>query len=192
RHHRGDVGAVALDAVGAVIDPAGVGILHDDHAAGADVVAAVVLVPARGRDLEEIDRAAAGDVLQERTGVDRHRRDRLGVLHVATPELHQLHLRRLGRHAEGEVDAPHRGEDVRDHAIARRIAGYVVEQDGRAAARALVDVDDAADLLLALGTADRGELAGFLQGREPGAQVLVRRLVAAARRNLAGRRFDRG
>ena len=52
------VPVVHLDAVGAVIDPAGIRVLHDHHAAGADVIAAVALVPARRRNLQEIDRLA--------------------------------------------------------------------------------------------------------------------------------------
>src|SRR4029077_13475847 len=41
-HDRGDVLTLRLDAVGAVVDPAGVGMAHDHHAAGADVATPVV------------------------------------------------------------------------------------------------------------------------------------------------------
>ena len=66
---------VHLHAVAAVVDPAGVRILHDHDAAGADVVAAVALVPSRRRNLEEVDVVAGGDVLQQRAAGHRHRRD---------------------------------------------------------------------------------------------------------------------
>ena len=173
RHYRGDAAVLGLDAVSAVVDPPGVGVLHDHHAAGADVTAAVVLVPFRGRDFENVDVASRGDVLHQRPVVDRHRRNGLGVLHVGAPVAHEVHLARVGRHAESEIDPPHRGEDVRNHPMAPREAGDVVEHHRRRPHGALVDVDDAADLLVAPGAGDGYQLAGRLHLRQPDAEVLL-------------------
>ena len=172
-HDRGDAAVLGLDAVGAVVDPPGVGMLHDHHAAGADVAAAVVLVPFRRRDFENVDVASRGDVLHQRPVVDRHRRNGLGVLHVGAPVAHEVHLARVGRHAESEIDPPHRGEDVRHHPMAPREAGDIVEHHRRRPHGALVDVDDAADLLVAPGAGDGYQLAGRFHLRQPDAEVLL-------------------
>ncbi len=172
-HDRGDAAVLGLDAVGAVVDPSGVGVLHDHHAAGADVAAAVVLVPFRRRYLEDVDVASRSDVLHQRSVVDRDRRNGLGVLHVGAPVAHEVHLARVGRHAEGEIDPPHRGEDVRHHAMAARETGDVVEHHRRRPHGALVDVDDAADLLVAPGAGDGDELARGFHLRQPDAEVLL-------------------
>jgi len=74
--------------------------------------------------------------------------------------------------AERDVDAAHRGQDVGEDAVPARIARHVVEQHRPVADAALVDVDDAADLLLALGARDVLQLAGGAQLRDPSAQVL--------------------
>ena len=175
-HHGGELLVVRLHAIGAVVDPAGVGIAHDHHVAGADVVAAVVLVPARHRNLEQVDVVAGLDVLQQRAARHRHRRDGLRLLHVFAPMPHQFDLGAVGRMAHRHVDAADRGEQVRQDAMALGIAGNVVEQHQRIADLALVDVDDAADLALALGAADVRHLAGRFHLREPGAQILLRRV----------------
>ncbi len=95
-HHGGEPLVVRLHAIGAVIDPAGVGIAHDHHVAGADVIAAVVLVPARHRDLEQVDVVAGLDVFQERAARHLDRRDGLGLLHVLAPVPHQFDLAAVG------------------------------------------------------------------------------------------------
>jgi len=172
-HDRGRGLVLGLDAVGAVIDPAGVGVLHDHHAPGADVAAAVVLVPFRRRNREDVDVAAGGDVLHQRSARDRHRRDGLRVLHVGAPIAHEIHLAGVGRHAQSEVDPPHRGEDVRDHAAAARKAWNVVEHHRGRPHGALVDVDDAADLLVALGAGDGHEFARLFHLRQPDAEILL-------------------
>ena len=56
--------------------------------------------------------------------------------------------------------------------MAARKARHVVEQHRLVADAALIDVDDAADFLLALGAGDVLHLAGGAQLRDPGAQVL--------------------
>ena len=67
----------------------------------------------------------------------------------------------------------YRGQDIGEDAVAARIARHVVEQHRLVADSALIDVDDAADLLLALGAGDVLQLAEGAQLRDPGAQVLA-------------------
>ena len=57
--------------------------------------------------------------------------------------------------------------------MAARIARHVVEQHRLVADVALIDVDDAADFLFALGAGDVLQLACGAQLRDPGAQVLA-------------------
>ncbi len=61
-HHRCGIARLRLHAIGAVIDPAGIRIAHDHHVAGADIVTAVLLVPARDGDFENVDIGAGQDV----------------------------------------------------------------------------------------------------------------------------------
>src|SRR5215831_20465940 len=185
-HDRRRARAVGLHAIGAVVDPAGVGILHDHHAAGADIVAAVVLVPPRRRDALDVDVLAAADVFHERPGFDRDRRDAARLLHVFAPIGDELERGTVDGQTEREVDAPHRGENVREDAVAVGIAGNVVEQHGAVAHLAHVEVDDAADFRLALGAADLLHLARRAQRIDPAAQVLLRRLWRALGGALGG------
>ena len=57
--------------------------------------------------------------------------------------------------------------------MAPRKAGDVVEHHRRRPHGALVDVDDAADLLVAPGAGDGYQLAGRLHLRQPDAEVLL-------------------
>ena len=108
-------------AIGAEIDPAGVGIAHDDDAVGADVAAAVLLVDHRHRKFEQVDGLVAVDVFQHRPVLDGHRRDQPEVvLHAVAIGLHQLgrlvavgKAERIGEPAAGIVQA---GDDA--HAAA--------------------------------------------------------------------------
>src|SRR6516162_6482370 len=181
-HDRRHAGAVRLHAIGAVVDPAGVGILHDHHAARADIVAPVVLVPPRRRDAPNVDVLAAADVLHERSGLDRDRCDAARLFHVFAPVGDEFDRRTVDRQTEREIDAPHRGENIREDAMAVGIARNVVEQHGTVAHLAHIEVDDAADFRLALGAADVLHLARRAQRIDPGAQVLFRGL----RRVLGG------
>jgi hypothetical protein len=78
--------------------------------------------------------------------------------------VHELHLGPLRRQAKRDVDARHRGEDIGEDAMTLGETGHVIEHHRRIAHAALVEVDDAADLLLRLGTVDDLELAGRLDG----------------------------
>jgi hypothetical protein len=74
---------------------------------------------------------------------------------------------------EGDVDAANRGQDIGEDAVAARVAGNVVKQHGLVADPALIDVDDAANFALALGTRDVLQFAGRAQSRNPSAQILT-------------------
>ena len=106
-HYRGHVRPLVLHAISAVIDPAGVGVLHDHHAPRADIVAAVVLVPARRRDRVDVHVFAAADVLHERTGFHFDRCEAARFVHVFAPIGDELDRRSVERHANGEIDAAH-------------------------------------------------------------------------------------
>ena len=75
----GGVAVVRHHAIGAEIDPAGVGIAHDHDVVGADIAAAVLLVDHRHRKLEQVDGLVAVDVFQDRPILHRHRRDQVEV-----------------------------------------------------------------------------------------------------------------
>jgi len=174
RHHHGrHVRPLALNAVGAVVDPARVRVFHHHHAGGADEGAAVVLVPDRGRNPADVDRLARADVFQERPAIDLPGLMRRGVLHVAAPPADQIHLGALGRQAERDVDARHRGEDVGEHPVALGEARHLVEHYRRVSHLALIDIEDAADLLGRLGAPDDFQLAGGRDLGDPVAQVFV-------------------
>ena len=176
-HHRGDAPVgIGLDAVGAVVDPARIRVLHDHHAAGADVRAAVELVPLRHRDLAKIDLGAGIHVLHDRPALHRRRRDRSCLGEIAPPVVDELDLGRFGRHAHRQRNALDAGEDVRCNAVTARIAGNLVEQHRLVVGRALVDIDDAADLLLAVRAAHLLQLARGLHLRQPVPQIRVRHI----------------
>ena len=73
-HHRCDIRLMRLHAIGTVVDPAGIRVLHHDETGGADVRPAVVLMPDRGRNFLDIDVLAFEHVVQQRPAVDRFRR----------------------------------------------------------------------------------------------------------------------
>ena len=90
---RHGVAVVHHHAIGAGIDPAVVGIAHDDDVVGADIAATVMLVDHGHRELEQIDGAVAIDVLQHRARPRLDRRDGLGAgVHAVAVGLHQLGL----------------------------------------------------------------------------------------------------
>ena len=174
RHHDGgDIRPLGLDAIAAAVDPAGIRILHDHHAGGPDEVSAVVLVPDRRRDLGEVDGGAFEHILEQRTAVDLSGLEARRLFHVVAPPVHELHLGSLRRQAQGDVDARHRGQDIGEDARSLGKSGNLVEHDGRIAHPPLVDVDDAADFLLRLGTADGRELPGCCNRIDPIPQILV-------------------
>ena len=174
RHHDGgDVRSLGLDSIAAAVDPAGIRVLHDHHAAGPDERATVMLVPDRRGNFVEIDRAAFQDVVQERAAVDLSRRKARRLLHVRTPPQDEVHLRALRRQPKRDIDAGDRGEDVCEHARAFGKAWNLVEHHGRISHASLIDVDNAADLFLGIGALDHLELACGFNAADPVPQILV-------------------
>src|SRR5262245_1695054 len=169
----GDIAALDLHPIGAIVDPATVRVFHQDHAAGADEIAAVLLMPLRGRDAVQIDLVTAVDVFLNGSAIDHPGRNGLHLAHIAAPERDKLHFAGIGRQADRDVDPRHGGEHIGENPVAFRIAGDVVEQNRLVADPALIDIDDAADFLLAFGTADLLQLVGLFHGDEPRPQILL-------------------
>src|SRR5215471_3145973 len=174
RAHDGrGIARLRLHTIGAVIDPAGVRVAHDDHVAGADVIAAVMLMPARHRDFEDVDVSAGADAVHDRTVLHGDGRNRARVLHMTSPVLDELIWPRVGIEPERDIDPAHRGQNVGQDPMAARMSRNVVEQHGLVADAALINVDDAADFALSLGAFDILKLASRAQLRNPGAQILL-------------------
>src|SRR5262249_38734354 len=120
------------------------------------------------------------------SGFDRDRRDAARLLHVFAPVGDELERGTVDRQTEREIDAPHRGENVREDAVAVGIARNVVDQHGAVAHLAHGEVDDAAVFRLSVGAADPLRRARRAQRIDPGTQVLPRRLWRALGRALGG------
>src|SRR5215472_888335 len=163
RAHDGrGIARLRLHTIGAVID-----------AAGADVIAAVMLMPARHRDFEDVDVSAGADAVHDRTVLHGDGRNRARVLHMTSPVLDELIWPRVGIEPERDIDPAHRGQNVGQDPMAARKSGNVVEQHGLVADAALINIDDAADFALALGAFDVLNLLGRAHLRDPGAQILL-------------------
>ncbi len=114
-------------AVGAGVDPFLVGVLGDVVGAGADVAAAVFLVPLRRRELVHVDVVARQNVLQHRAVLDDLVLDRLLGLGDVGQAFGQFQLVHVGREADGQALAL-AAEEVGQHAVAVLAAGDLVEQ----------------------------------------------------------------
>src|SRR5262249_20744845 len=134
---------------------------------------AVLLVPYGRGDFLNIDVLAFEYVLQERAAVHGSRRLGRPASKVKTAPLEFLHLRALRRQPPRAVCPPRGGEDVCGRRRALRIPGNFVEDDGRVAHPANIDVDEAADLLLRLGAPDVFQFAGSFDASDPVTQILI-------------------
>src|SRR5258706_14529919 len=106
--------------------------------------------------------------------------------------MHQVDGAGIRRIAEGQVDAADRGEDFGEHAMPARIAGDVVEQDRRVTGLALIEIDDAADFLLAVGARDMLDLARGFHFGDPASEILsAQRVLLDTVRNLTVVTADR-
>ena len=158
-----------LHAVGAEIDPVAVRILGDDHAFGADVAAAVALVPVRGGKFQHVDLIADHDVFQHRAGGHDLRRDRVGFLAaVLAVGLHQLKPFAFDEHA--------RGADIHRHAEIVRIAFDLLEQQDRRDLLGLAQRIERAHFEVRIGAIDDLELAHLIGELEAFAQVAESRV----------------
>ena len=167
---------IDLAAIGAEVEPAGVGVLRHHAVGGADEARLVQLVVARHRKFQHVDVVALEHVLEDRPVVDEARRQRFELLHARVILLHDVDLALVfERQAERERDAAHRGELPVQGAVALRVAGHVVEQDGGRGAAALLGehVGDRAHLDVPMGAVDLAQLAELVDLLEPAAQSAV-------------------
>ena len=151
-----------LAAIEADIGPVRSGVVGDDAAEGVDELAAVGRVPARRRELVEVDGVAGEDILLARAVIDRDRADRvaIGVLQMA----HRRLVVGIVRQAEHQADLGLVRESAGDEFGARRapvVADVAEEQAG--ALDGDVDPGDRADLLVPIhGNVDPAQLVvGF-------------------------------
>ena len=162
--------------VGGAVDPAGIGVPHDDQVFGADIAPAIVLMHPGNREFEHVDVVAPQHVLENRPGLDLDRGDHFELLaHADAIGVDEVELvARL-------VEAQHHGEPAErvgaagHDAEAFGIAGDVVEQDGRRAARlgGRRGLGDRADLEFPVRALDALDLAHLLEDRDQLAQVFI-------------------
>ena len=97
RNHEGRrIWFMRLNAVGSVVYPIRIRILHYHHTGGADKWAAVVLVPNWGRDRCNIHIGTLGQIVEQWTTIDLFRRNGRGLTHILTPPRHQVHVGSFG------------------------------------------------------------------------------------------------
>jgi hypothetical protein len=142
---RHPVGAVHLDTVDRRVDPAGVGVAHNDNAARPNEPATVAAMPEGRRGEADIDLGAGAGIAEGSLG-DSHR-----LVHdeTAAPRLPrgQRRHRRQGRvEAQCQCGALRRHSRIGKDPEAARIALDRVEQQRRAFRQAGGDFGDAADL----------------------------------------------
>ncbi len=174
RHHEADgLLVVHLRAIGAGVEPVLLGVDGDAVGAGADIAAAVLLVPDRGGELGDVDVIAQHDVLEHRAVVDDLVRDDLRLDEIGLAiGVGELPLGQVVRKSKGQV-APPAGEHVEQHAEALRAAGHVLEHDAGAVLGAQDRLGGEPDILLPGCAAHDLHLAQPLREREPFAQVVV-------------------
>jgi hypothetical protein len=166
---------VDLHAIGADVHPVGIEILRHDAAPGADITAAVLLVPEGGREQVQVHLAVAPHVLEHGTALDVHGieigRVRLPRLGLAAQLVHQAVVRFL------DADTQDGGELARAAGAARQDAESLwktldlVEQQRGWRLFLNVQLADGAQLEVPIRPADvrhLAELPGFL---EPGAEI---------------------
>src|SRR5215470_7144288 len=161
------VRSMHLHTVDRGVDPAALGIAHDDEAAGPDIGAAVLLVPDRCRKSGEVHVAAAPGIFHERRvcdcdGLTRHQGPAL--CHPGLQSIERAQQRVDAERQRGALRARHR---IRYDAEAERIAFDAVEQQRRTLRHAGCDLRDGADLVMRVRTLDAPQrLEGIDLGNE--------------------------
>ena len=164
---------VHLRAVRAGIQPVLLGVAGDAVGAGADVAAAVLLVPDRRGELGDVDLVAHHDVLEHRAALDDLVRDDPRLLEIGLAiGVAELPLGQVIGEAEGHV-APFASEHVEQHAKALRAAGHVLEHHAGAVLGAQDRLGGEPDILLPGCAAHDLHLAKPPRQREPFAQVVI-------------------
>jgi hypothetical protein len=106
---RQGVAVVYHHAVPAQVDPALFGIAADGHIKGANIAAAVPLMPEWNRQRQQIDRLALKNVFHQRPRVDDPRRDHLRVIQTFFPCVDELVARVIKRQVIGQTLSPEGG-----------------------------------------------------------------------------------
>ena len=123
------IAVVHLCAVGAGIEPVLFRVAGDAVGAGADIAAAVLLVPDRRREFRHVDVVADQHVFQHRAVVDDLMRNDFLILEIGFAiGVAQFPFGQMIGKAERHV-AARAGEHVEQHAKALRAAGDIVEHD---------------------------------------------------------------
>ncbi len=162
-----------MRAIGAGIEPVFFRVPGDAVGAGADIAAAIFLVPDRRREFGHVDIVAGDDVLQDRTVVDDLVRDDFRVLQIGFAiAVAQLPFAQVIGKSERHV-AARAGKHVEQHAKAFRAAGDVVEHHAGPVLVAQDRLGGEPDILLPACAADIADLAELLGGRQPFAQIVV-------------------
>ena len=170
---RHPVAAVDLDAIDRGVDPAGVGIAHDDDAARADIGAAVAGMPDRRGELVEVDGGAVHGVFEpgRLRGFDGSARGEcLALLH---PRLEGVERGELRIDAERERGALRRRHRIGEDAVPGGKSLDAIEQQRRRRREPRRDLGDAADLMMGIGAVDAAQRAERIDRRNEAAQVLV-------------------
>ena len=167
------LGVVDHHPVGAAIDPALVRFADDVEAAGADIAAAVRLMPLRCRKFGHVHVIAFEHVLEDRTLVDVFRLNAPQRSHELGAETFaQLDLGQLGREAERHVLAL-AAKKIDQHAAAFDGAGHLVEHETGGVVVLQRHGRDHADVLLPRQAADLLDLAEPARRVEPLAQIVI-------------------
>jgi len=172
-----------LHAVRADVHPLGVEVARDHRAAGADVRAAVHLVPDGRGELAQVGLAV--DVLQRRAalhrGVGKLGRRGLPLRGLPPQRLDQAAMRLLDRQAQDGREPGRARRAAGQHAEALRVALDLVEEQRRRQVLLDVQLADRAELEVPVGAAHVAQLAELLHFGEPGAQI---ERIAGHRRRL--------
>ena len=171
--HRDSVGAVDLDAVDRSVDPAGIGIAHDDKRTRANERAAVMAVPDRRRQQRQVHVRASRGIFHESRRRDGNRRLCAQVLALFHPGLECVERPQRRIEPQGQRGALHIGRRIGEYAKAAPMALDIVEQEGGTFRQAGCDFRDAADFELRVGAYDAPQHAELVDECNEFAQVLI-------------------
>jgi hypothetical protein len=173
-HHDADrIAVVHLRPVGAGIEPALLRIARDAVGAGADVAAAVLLVPDRRGKFGHVDVVAQHDVLEHRAVLDDLMDNDGGVLEIGLAVgVAELPLGEVVGKAERHVAAG-AGEHVEQQAKTLRAAWDVLEHHARTVLGAQHRLGGEPDILLPAGAAHGTDLAEPVGQHQPFAQIVI-------------------
>ena len=160
-------------AVGAHVHPALVRVLGHDHVGGADVAAAVLVVPLGHRQLQHVEVLAGEHVLVERALVHVLRRDQCRVVEAFLPGGDELVAGDVDGQVGGEGGALERLHHAHQHPVPFGIVLDVVEQQRGGVLTASGHLRQGADLQVPVAAGDPAKLAHGVHLFEPLSQVGV-------------------